>query len=304
MNLLSSIGMSGRRTPPPLGGMEDYAGLIVEHLSYIEQQCRRAVSRSGRVDLWSGGEDGRGSAGQDNEADELLNEVLDRLRIDNFRALREFKGKSKITTYLTTIISNLIIDIVRKKKGRSRARERAQEMGEVAEKLYELVFGRGYSLHEAHSHLEISHGIREPLEKLQEMVDRMRGRERFQVPAAADVEAAWLVPGKEMLVDDALEVVVSDPRRNAEDSMITNQRNAAAQEVVDRLVGELSGEERLILRMRFPASDEDEPKSIKVIGVLLGVSEKVVDARIRRTLVRFREILLKRGLTLNDLIDA
>lgn len=303
MNLFPGIDILSRRIPFRQGSEDDYAGLIVEHLAYIEKQCRRAVSSSGRGELWpGGGEDCGDPAGLDNEADELLNEVLDRLRADNFKALRQFRGKAKLTTYLTTIISNLIIDIARQKKGRSRARLRAQEMGGVAEKLYELVFGRGYSLNDAQNHLEVTHGIREPLEILQGMVDRMRGRERFQTLATADCEATWLVPGKEMFLDDSLEVVVCDPRKNAEDSLIANQRNTAARQAVEGLIGELNGEDKLMIRMRFPADEEEEAKSIRDIGNLLGLSEKVVDARIRRILVRFRETLLKRGLTPNDLI--
>lgn len=287
-------------------GQDDggYPRLITDNLGYIEKQCRRAVLKTmtfggGVSDLVAGspGEDG---LDLENQTDELLNEVLDRLRADDFRALREFRGKAKLTTYITTIVANLIIDLVRQKKGRSRARERAKEMGAVAERLYDLVFGQGCSLHQAHSHLEITHGIIEPLESLQEMLDRMRGRgERSQMLLAADPEAAWLVPGKKMTVDDAVEVVVTDPRKNAEAALIDSQQQTGAQQAVAGLVEELSGEDRLMLRMRFPA-DDDEPKSCREIGKLLGVSENSVDARIRRILIRFREILLRQGLTLQD----
>jgi len=283
----------------------DYARLITDNLAFMEKQCRRAVLKTMTFGAGAVGDLVAGSPGEDgldleNQTDELLNEVLDRLRGDDFKALREFRGKAKLTTYLTTIVANLIIDLVRQKKGRSRARERAKEMGEVAERLYDLVYARGYSLHQAHSHLEITHGMREPLESLQEMLDRMRGRgERSQMLPAADPEAAWLVPGRKMLVDEVVEVVVTDPRKNAEAALIDDQKQTRAQQAVAGLVGELSGEDRLMLRMRFPA-DDAEPKSCKEIGKLLGVSENGIDAKIRRILVRFREILLRQGLTLHD----
>jgi len=306
MRLFPASRFSETRSSSP--GQDDggYARLITDNLGYIEKQCRRAVLKTmtfgGGVSGLVAGSPGEDGLDLENQTDELLNEVLDRLRLDDFRALREFRGKAKLTTYITTIVANLIIDLVRQKKGRSRARERAKEMGAVAERLYDLVFAQGCSLHQAHSHLEITHGIIEPLESLQEMLDRMRGRgERSQMLLAADPEAAWLVPGRKMTVDDAVEVVVTDPRKNAEAALIDSQKQTGAQQAVTGLVAELSGEDRLMLRMRFPA-DDDEPKSCREIGKLLGVSENSVDAKIRRILIRFREILLRQGLTLQDFI--
>jgi RNA polymerase sigma factor (sigma-70 family) len=274
----------------------DYLRLITDNLAYIENQCRRAVLRT------SGGDDEGGDGIQlDNQADELLNEVLDRLKADGCRALREFKGKAKLTTYITTIISNLIIDLVRQKKGRSRARERAREMGAVAERLYDLVYARGCSLIQAHSCLEITHGIHEPLERLQEMLQRMRGRERL-MPLVAEGESTWLVPGRKVVVDDEPQLVVADPRKDAEAELIVRQRESRARTAVAGLVAGLSGEERLLIALRFP-QEEEEPKSTREIGELMGLSEKCVDAKIRRILLRCRQDLLGQGLRPDDLID-
>lgn len=284
----------------------DYARLITDNLAYIEKQCRRAVMRYSAEGIAPDGattSPSRGSGILDNEADELLNELLDHLREDDFRALREFRGKAKLTTYITTIISNLIIDLVRQKKGRSRARERARNMGAVAEQLHDLVYGRGCSLHEAQSHLEITHGIQEPLERLQEMLERMRGRENRQMALCADGESAWLAPGRMTMVDDVVEVVVVDPRRNAEAALISGQKRFRAKRAVAGLIAELDGQERFMLRLRFPADDGEQPHSNREIGRLQGLSEKSVDARIRRLLIRFREELLRQGLSLDDLID-
>lgn len=302
------IGKSDDGEPSSLEGAScDLVRLITDNLSYIENQCRRAVLRSFTPGEGYGDDGSPGAAGYDgiqidNQADELLNELLDRLKADDFRALREFKGRAKLTTYITTIISNLIVDLVRQKKGRSRARERAREMGEVGEMLYDLVFAKGCSLHQAHSHLEITHGIRAPLEALQGMLQRMRGRERSLLPVAADGESTWLVPGRKLMVNEGVEIVVADPRKGAEAKLIAEQKQRRARQAVAGLLGELSGEDRLMLGMRFPDEDE-EPKSSREIGLVLGLSEKCVDARIRRMLSRFRQILLKQGLSLDDFID-
>ncbi|BCG47820.1 hypothetical protein GEOBRER4_n2669 [Citrifermentans bremense] len=285
----------------PEGGA--YARLITDNLGYIEKQCRRAVLQSmtgaGGDGFTAGSDDG---LDLENQSDELLNEVLDRLREDDFKALREFKGKAKLTTYLTTIVANLVIDLVRQKKGRSRARERARELGEVAERLYELVYHRGCTLSQAHSHLEVDHGIREPLEALQGMLEKIRGRgARSQMLLASDPEEVWLVPGTRVAVDDEVEFVVPDPRKDAEAVLIETQRESGARQAVQDLLAGLDGEERFLLRLRFP-TDGSTPMSFKEIGKLVGATENGVDARIRRILVRFRESLLRRGLTLKDLV--
>jgi len=280
----------------PQGGY-DYSHLITDHLPFIEKQCRRAVATHGGAGVPGS------AAGLDNEADELFNGVLDRLRENDFRVLRDFKGEAKLTTYLTSIIANLVIDLAREKKGRSRARERAREMGGVAEQLYDLVFSHGLSLHEAHGHLETAFGITEPLEKLRQMLERMRGRERGSILLAGASGDCWLVPGTEVATDEGIEVIVTDPRPGVEELLISRQERETAQRVMAEALAGLSGEERLMLRMRFPEGDEEEPLSNRDIGLKLGMSEKAVDSRIRRVLARCRETMLRAGLALDDLIN-
>lgn len=291
-----------------MGEIRDHSRLIVDNLSYIERQCRRAVAHRYQTDPAFIGQSfpmpsHHDGVSLDNEADELLNEVLDRLRDDNFKALREFRGTAKITTYITTIIANLVVDIVRQKKGRSRARERAEEMGEVARRLYDLVYGRGCSVQEAQGHLEVAFGIREPIESLRQMIGRMRGREKG--PAwLGEAGSPWLAPGWEIRDEDVTGIVVPDPAQNSEEELMSGQKQLMVRQVLDELFRELSGEDRLMMRMRFPDDEDEKPKSAREIAALLGLSERAVDARIRRILVRMREILIGRGLALDDFIDV
>ena len=123
-----------KKPPQPPNEATDYARLIVDHLPYIEKQCRRAAESPGSY---------RFGSDVDNEADYLLTEVIDHLKADDFKVLRDFRGDAKITTYLTSVISNFVVDIIRTRKGRSRAGERAKELGPVAEQLHKLVYGLG-----------------------------------------------------------------------------------------------------------------------------------------------------------------
>jgi RNA polymerase sigma factor (sigma-70 family) len=290
---------------PPVAPLPDstgneFARLIVENLPYIERQCRRAVSRD---DCGEGGPYAfpAGDA-SGNETDELLNEVLDHLKADDFRVLRQFQGRSKITTYLTTIISNLVVDLVRKKQGRNRIKERAREMGEVAERLYEAVFRHGYTLSEAHCFLETTWGITSGHAELGLMLDRMRGRLATVGPDPAP--DSWPHRGFESVGETGVEIIVPDPARPADELLAEHQRERHCRQILDSVLAELSGEDRMLLILRFPSDENDEPKGNREIAQLLDLSEKAVDNRVRRILNRCRETLLKKGLSLSDLIDA
>lgn len=294
-------GSSGGGGTRPPSDSDEYARLIAENLPYIEQQCQKAVARP---ILSSSMVDGSGSGQVDivkeNEADELLIEVLDRLKKDDYKALREFKGTAKLSTYLTAIISNMLVDIIRSKKGRSRAKERAHEMGVTAERLYDLVEVRGFSLSQAYDQLVEAFKIIEPIERLQEMLDRMRGR--ATVFATAGEGDTLLVPGREVVTEEGVELIQADPKENAEELLSSYQRHAMSREIIRELLDSLTGEEKSMIAFRFPLEEKVEPKSVREIAAMLGKTEKAVDNQIRRILTRFREILMERGLALGDLV--
>lgn len=305
MTFFSKIIPFRQRSPktPSRGGSEEYARLIVDNLRYIEEQCRKAVVhpyRSVSAHHFREGKFTYADITQENEANELLNEVLDLLRKDDHKALREYRGSAQLTTYITTIINNQLVNIIRSKKGRSRALDRAKEMGNTAERLYELVYVKGFSLSEAHDGLVDIFGIQEPMERLRQMLDRMRGRATvFAAVADGDM---LLVPGREVITDEGVELIQTDPTENPEERLSSNQRRAMGRQVILELLESLSGEEKLMIALRFPFDDEEETKSVREIADMLGRTEKAVDNQIRRILKRFRATLLERGLALDDLI--
>lgn len=278
-----------REFQPTQEAATDYARLIIDQLPHIERQCRRAAKSPVSY---------RSDANIDNEADQLLTEVIDHLKNDDFKVLREFRGSSKLSTFLTTVISNLVVDIIRTRKGRSRASERARELGPVAELLHKLVYGLGYTLADAHGYLVLSHGIGESEDELREMLHHIRGKDDI----THSVTASWPCQGREVIVDDEVEVIVPDPAKGADEQLIDNQREQKREHIIGTLMEGLSGEERFILRLRYPASENESIKSIREIATLTGQTEKSVDNRLRRILLRCRETLLRRGLSLDDLI--
>lgn len=266
-----------------------YQCLITKNIQYIEKQCHKAcriykkktIKTRQEID---GGSDSqtesmRVIASGEIDPDTLFNEVLDRLKEDDFKVLKDFKNRSKLTTYITTIIAHLIIDIKRKIEGRSRASERARAMGPLGEKLYDLVFIRGYPLEEAFSLLKKVDGITEALEEIGIMVEKIRGRTSVQVRPDTSIE--------KVTPETALE---------------KKQREILTRNVLNQTLAELSSEEKLIMRMRFPLSEDEEPKSLSEIATMLRISEKAVDSRIRRVLSKCKEAMLKHGLIISDLI--
>ena len=292
MQLVSITSFLTRENPrTPMEERPDYARLIVDNLPFIEKQCRKAVDSPGNS---------HSEADIDNEADHLLTKVLDHLKSEEYKVLRDFHGSAKLSTYLTTVIANMVVDLIRKRKGRSRARERAKGLGPLAEQLYDLVYGRGYTLANAHGLLVLSHGIGESEDDLRILLDQIGGRNIAAYAGATD----WPYQGREVLVDDEVEFIVPDPARSAEELMIGNQREQQREQAMADMLDGLSGEECLMLRLRYPATEDEEPRSVREIAILLGQTEKAVDNRLRRILLRCRETLLSRGLSLDDLISV
>ncbi|MCX8116573.1 MAG: sigma-70 family RNA polymerase sigma factor [Desulfobacterota bacterium] len=274
----------------------EYQKLITDHLPFIEKQCRRACAlykkrlpdpdESSRSTLEIENRTLQVISSDEIDPDTLVNQVIDRLKADQYKVFRDFQGQAKMTTYLQTIISNLVVDLVRRQRGRNRAKDRAKTLGPIGEKLYELVFEKGYPAEEAYNYLKKHHHIETSLHEIEEMVESLKGprsREKSTVP------------------DDAKPFVTKE---DPEKELIREERKKLAQGVLEDLLSSMSDEEKMMIRMRFPASEEERPMELAEIARLLGINEKAVDSRIRRILIKCRKIILKKGLSLDDLIEA
>ena len=273
-----------------------YQELIVENLGFIEKQCAKACAIYKR-NILPPIDSNKDSAeieiqplqvvsSDEVDSESLVNDVIDRLRADNYKVLRDFKGHSKLTTYIGTIISNLIVDLIRKQKGRNRARERARAIGPIGEKLYELVQEKGLPVEEAYEYLKKNDHIKESLKEIGTMVDTIRGSKDCHMSVDA-IEKPLLASG-------------NDPEKE----LVKKQKDELVQRVLNQTLSELTNEEKFIIRMRFPLSEEEEPKGIPEIARILGLTEKAVDSRIRRILTKCKEIVLKNGMSITDLIEA
>jgi RNA polymerase sigma factor (sigma-70 family) len=230
----------------------------------------------------------------------LFNAVIDRLRQDAFRVLREFTSRASITTYLTTIVVNLARDRYRSEKGRNRSRERAEQHGEVGNLLHQLVIEKEFTPEAAHEWLTREKGIAISLSRIIDIITDLKGRRRLTI----DPNAAAVVIDDDADETGEVHFTLRDERPLQDERLIGAHRELLRKQVLDEFIGGLSGEERLMFRMRFPADEEEEAKSFSEIARFTGLTEKAVDHRVRRLLAGFREKLLKRGIGLDDLLGS
>ena len=284
-------------TIPPAGGYDvaTCKRLLSEQIDYITKVCEKAAGQADAAYVQAlAGEGGHGylveRAGR-LDKDELFVHVLDHLQEDDYRRLREFKGNSSITTYLTAIISRLVVDIVRSRTGRNRAKERAERFGELGLRTYELVIQRGHSIAEVVDILQTNHGIAATEAQLQSMLDEMQGRKpRHQ--SDAESETAWSDSGE----------LVSIQRSTPEQKVSEKEQERRRREILKQVLDSMSGEEKLIIRLRFPLDEEKDPLEPVAIAKMLGITPQEVERRTRRILTSCRELLLKQGISLDALL--
>lgn len=283
-----------------------FASLVTEHSSFIDELCAQLVARN-RSAHHMAGLDGFSllttpdRTDQENEKDELFVAVIDHLTSDDFKVLRKFKHESKFSTYLTSVVSRLEIDIVRHKRGRSRAKERAAKMGDVAAKLYDLVYGKKYTSVEAQGCLEASFGIRVGIEHVNELLEQMHGRVK-EGSFPHDGPTGFLAISSAEAEADGVELVIPELEKTPEKLVAKRQRSDLAGRVISEFQGSLSGQDKLIFRMRFPMNEEEEPMTCREIGQFVDMSEDKVQRTIDKILKNYRERLISKGISLDDLI--
>lgn len=269
---------------------ERYRLLITDNLEYIEHQCRKACGCYLTQDITT-----------DNFADELFIELIGHLEESDYMRLRQFEGRANIRTYLSVIISNLIVDLVRSKRGRGRERERARDFGETGERLYDLIIRRSYTTAEACEAFMTSYSTDLSFSELAAMAQKIRGCPRSSQKAIVE-DVPWRKGNPAPFVDEAGEIVIADHRHNPEEEVLSRERDELAKNVLSELSGLLSGEDKFIFRMKFPLNKEELPKKNTDIARMFGVGEKAVEKRVTKILSKLRELILSRGLSLDDFV--
>jgi len=277
----------------------DFQQVISDHWPLIERQCLRAVKRLMKN---YGYRDFGNPLNIENEALELSNHVLDILKHDDYKALRQFKGNSKIGTYMTAIIARQSVDIIRKKLGRNREKERAKHLGKIGIAIYEQVIRRSSPISETFRELKKSGEFQGSLEDFETLVEKIKGRKTPLTAAPGDGENSAVKNGflRHPDLDDE-EWIIPDNNRNPETLMMKEQHDHQVKQLLKNIVEQLNGEERLILRLRFPTGEEEKSAKVGQIAGMLHMSEKAVYKRIGRILSKCKTIISKNGVSVDEL---
>ena len=245
---------TGRFTAKPTVGVnissrEDdnhYQDIIHKHITFIELQCRKIIMKN-----YGSFSSAQNDIAVENEILELNNIVLDKLKEKNYKVLKQFKGNASISTYITAVISHKAVDLIRKKKGRGREKERAKKYGDTGERIYRMVFVDRMSISAAYSELKEKFDFDGMPEDIEAIVEKIRGKGRLETGDSSSQGNPLIKQGVRSI--ETGEVIIADTGNNPEDVIIETQREEKVKEVIDKILSQLKGEERLILRMRFPA---------------------------------------------------
>jgi RNA polymerase sigma factor (sigma-70 family) len=213
------------------------------------------------------------------DTEDFASEVKLRLVENDYRILRVFTGKSSIETYLTTVIANTVRDLIRERDGRWRPSEEAKRLGEIAERIEELVYRFRYPFHEAYQILTTNFGFKQSEREVREIFFKLKPREERSIRVSCEEE-------------------IHDVRGTPEMQMVAAEQNLLENKIaciIDEMREQLSATDRMMLRMAF----EDNLK-LTVIAEQLRLTRAEVDRRIREVLIGFKRGILQQGINYND----
>ena len=211
------------------------------------------------------------------EAEDFASAVRVKLIDDDYAVLRQFGGKSQLSTYLMTVVVNLFRDHIIHKRGKWRPSTAAKQSGTAAVALETLVYRQGFSVDEAvekiHRH-DPDPPSRQELYTLFDKLPPRTGPRRFEG-------------------DDSLERRPSDERADhhalAHEYAEARERAVA---ILDEARAELGAEERLVLRLRF-----DEGLTARRIAEKIGLEQRAVFSLIDRLRAELRAKLEAQGVS-------
>jgi RNA polymerase sigma factor (sigma-70 family) len=241
--------------------------LFLEHLGWINTVASMACAQHG---VWGA------------EAEDFTSWMRLKLMEDDYAALRRFRGDSSVKTYLASVVARSFFSYVRTHRGEWRPSAAAERLGPPAVDLERLVHRDGYTVQQAGEVL------------------RTAGRTTL-----SDVALARLLAGLpdrpplrpvELQANAALDATEGDSR--ADERVVAAEseaRSARVAEALERALGELEPEDRLIARMHF-----GEGRTLAHVARALGLEQKPLYRRVQRLRTRLRTLLEAAGLREDD----
>jgi RNA polymerase sigma factor (sigma-70 family) len=220
----------------------------------------------------------------ENDRHECYIFVLDSLRAENFKRLRAFKGKSKLTTYLYSLVNSLAIDFKRKRYGRRRIPSAVVKLGKWAEAVYRLVCWQKFSIDDAYDFLKIDELFTGSYEQFQQAVEPIQKAPCRENPSFMSTDDYGGDPLRK----------ISDADSNPLENMIQKldrQRRLKAVKVIRATTGALPENDQLLVRLIFGSGHP-----VRVAAKTIGLSASATRRQLKRLLIKYRENLLAAGI--------
>lgn len=236
-----------------------------EILQKIETVCRRQFSA-------------------ENDRDECYIFVLDSLKADNFKRLRAFKGRSKLSTYLYSLINSLVIDFRRQRYGRRRIPAAVSKLGEWAEAVYRLVCWQKFSFDDAYDFLRVDGLYEASYERFMQDSEMIRNAPCRENPTFKSIEDPDSHPMQNINYSDA------DPLESLI-AALDRENRIKALRVIRAATETLPEHDRILVRLVF-GSGQPLSAAAKVIDLSASAARR----RLQALLAKYKESLLAAGI--------
>jgi RNA polymerase sigma factor (sigma-70 family) len=239
--------------------------LFLTNLLLIDRTIERVARRS-RLDQ--------------SEREEFASWVKLKLIEDDYRILRAFAGRSRLSTYLQRVVQRLYLDSRVALWGKFHPSAEARRLGPTALLLERLTVRDGLLLAEAIEVLRTNHRVAESAEELRKLASALPPRQRR---CFLDGTRLPDVPNGSAVTDAGLD-------REAE------ARTAAKlQRTLREARRALPSDDQMILSMRY-----DDGLTVAHISRTLGLGQKALYRRLARILKRLRRELEARGVSAHE----
>ena len=220
----------------------------------------------------------------ENDQNECYVFVLDSLKAENYRRLRAYKGKSKLTTYLYSLTNSLVIDFRRKRYGRRRIPSGVAKLGKWAEAVYRLVCWQKFSFDDAYDFLRIDGLFEGTYAKFINEIVPIRNAPCRENPTFQSLDE----PGNRSTQN------MNDTDFNPLESLVQKldrERRFKALQVIRETTKAQSQKDQLLVRLVY-GSEQPVSTAAKVMGLSASAARR----RLKGLLAKFREQLLARGI--------
>ena len=220
----------------------------------------------------------------ENDQNEAYIFVLDSLKDDNFKRLRAYKGKSKLSTYLHTLINSLVIDFRRKRYGRRRIPAAVVKLGRWAEAAYRLVCWQRFSFDDAYDFLQIDGRFEGSYAEFMQAVEPIRNAPCRENPhfTPIDEHTQDHKPDMPDTGVNPLELLVQKLER---------EKRIKALKVIRETTRKLPQKDQLLVRLVFGSG-----QSLQAAAKVIQLSTSAARRRLKGLLIEYRERLLAVGI--------